>query len=49
MTSLREEDQIVVICGRNTVLASKLRGEKWPVHVTIKVKSEFYKSTISSV
>jgi 1,2-diacylglycerol 3-beta-galactosyltransferase len=34
--TLREEDQIVVICGRNTVLASKLRGEKWPVHVTIK-------------
>jgi len=34
--TLREDDQIVVICGRNTILASKLGSETWPVHVTVK-------------
>lgn len=34
--TLRETDQIVVICGRNAFLAEKLLAEVWPLHVTVK-------------
>lgn len=39
---LSTSDQLIVVCGRNTTLASELARQNWDIQVVVKVRKHSY-------